>query len=67
MKVVKQDDSIIRVEMSVAEAEKLLLEAISTKLGCDLPEFKGTSLEQDAVHVYFESFEPKISYSEVLV
>ena len=67
MKVVKQDGTVIRVEMSVAEAEKLLLEAISTKLGCDLPELENTSLEQDEVHVYFESFEPKISYSEVSV
>lgn len=64
MKVVKQDGTVIRVEMSVAEAEKLLLEAISTKLGCDLPELENTSLEQ-GVYLYFQSFEPKISYSEV--
>ena len=66
MKVVKQDGTVTRVEISVAEAEKLLLEAISTKLGCDLPELKRTSLKE-GVHVYFESFEPKISYSEVSV
>ena len=66
MKVVKQDGTVIRVEMSVAEAEKLLLEAISTKLGCDLPELENTSLEQE-VDFYFQSFEPKISYSEVSV
>ena len=67
MKVVKQDHSIIRLELSAVEVEKLLLQAICASLGNELPEFKATSLEQDEVHVYFESFEPKISYSEVLV
>ena len=65
MKVVKQEQTIIRLELTQAEAEKLLLEAISAKLGNDLPELKRTSLEDLEVHIYFQSYEPKISYSEV--
>ena len=64
MKVIKQDGTVIRVEMSVAEVEKLLLEAIEARLGNALPELKQTTLE-DGICILFESFEPKISYSEV--
>ena len=64
MKVIKQDGTIIRFELTAAEVEKLLLEAIEARLGNALPELKQTTLEE-GVCISFESFEPKISYSEV--
>ena len=64
MKVIKQDGKIIRFELTAAEVEKLLLEAIEARLGNALPELKQTTLEE-GVCISFESFEPKISYSEV--
>ena len=64
MKVIKQDGTIIRFELTAAEAEKLLLEAIEARLGNALPELKQTTLDEE-VCIFFESFEPKISYSEV--
>lgn len=66
MKVIKQDGTIIRFELTAAEVEKLLLEAIEARLGNALPELKQTTLEE-GVCISFESFEPKISYSEVAI